>query len=144
MKTFSARSETVKRDWYVVDATDKTLGRLAVKIAQRLMGKHKAEFTPHVDTGDYIIVLNAAKVRVTGKKATDKVYKHHSGYPGGLKTITFEKLLARFPGRVIEMAVRGMLPKTRLGRDIYRKLKVYDGAEHEHSAQQPLPLDLGE
>lgn len=144
MKTFNASPETVKRDWYVVDASDKPLGRLATKIARRLMGKDKAEYTPHVDTGDYIIVVNAAKVRVTGNKASDKIYKHHSGFPGGLKTISFEKLLARFPQRIIEIAVWGMLPKNRLGRAMYSKLKVYAGNEHDHSAQQPLPLDLGE
>lgn len=144
MKTFNASPETVKRDWYVVDASDKALGRLATKIARRLMGKDKAEYTPHVDTGDYIIVVNAAKVRVTGNKASDKIYKHHSGFPGGLKTISFEKLIARFPQRIIEMAVWGMLPKNRLGRAMYSKLKVYAGNEHDHAAQQPLPLDLGE
>ncbi len=142
MKTFSAKPETVKRDWYLVDATDKTLGRLASEIARRLRGKHKAEYTPHVDTGDYIVVVNADKIRVTGRKATDKMYHHHTGYIGNLKSISFEKLQARAPGRVLELAVKGMLPKNPLGRAMYRKLKVFAGAEHSHAAQQPAPLEL--
>lgn len=142
MKTFSAKPETVKRDWYVVDATGKTLGRLASEIARRLRGKHKAEYTPHVDTGDYIVVINAEKVGVTGRKSTDKVYHRHTGYPGGLKSITFEKLIGRAPERALEIAVKGMLPKNPLGRAMYRKLKVYAGAEHQHAAQQPKPLDI--
>ncbi len=142
MKTFSAKPETVRRDWYVVDATGKTLGRLASEIARRLRGKHKPEYTPHVDTGDYIVVVNAAKVRVTGRKATDKLYHHHTGYIGNLKTISFEKLIAKHPERVIELAVKGMLPKNPLGRAMYRKLRVYGGPEHEHAAQQPRPLEI--
>jgi large subunit ribosomal protein L13 len=142
MKTFSARPETVKRDWFVVDAAGKTLGRLATEIARRLRGKHKPEYTPHVDTGDYVVVVNAAKVRVTGNKPSDKIYYHHSGYPGGIKAIPFEKLLAKAPERVIERAVKGMLPKNSLGRAMYRKLKVYAGAEHKHAAQQPQPLEI--
>ncbi|ATF47713.1 50S ribosomal protein L13 [Citrobacter sp. C348] len=142
MKTFTAKPETVKRDWYVVDATGKTLGRLASELALRLRGKHKAEYTPHVDTGDYIIVLNADKVAVTGNKRTDKMYYRHSGYVGGLKEATFEEMIARHPERVIEIAVKGMLPKGPLGRAMYRKLKVYAGNEHNHAAQQPQVLDI--
>jgi len=142
MKTFSAKPETVRRDWYVVDATDKTLGRLASEIAKRLRGKHKPEFTPHVDTGDYIIVVNAGKVRVTGKKETDKMYHRHTGYPGGLKSEPFAKLVVRMPERAIELAVKGMLPKNPLGRAMFRKLKVYAGTEHGHAAQQPQPLNI--
>ena len=142
MKTFSSKSETVERDWYVVDATDKVLGRLASEIARRLRGKHKPEYTPHVDTGDYIVVVNAEKIQVTGNKATDKVYNRHTGYPGGLKSITFDKLLQRAPERVIETAVKGMLPKGPLGRAMYRKLKVYAGPEHRHAAQQPKRLEI--
>jgi len=142
MKTFSAKPQTVERDWYVVDATDKTLGRLAAEIAKRLRGKHKAEYTPHVDTGDYIVVVNAEKVRVTGRKATDKVYYDHTGYPGGLKSISFDKLIAKDPAQVIGRAVKGMLPRNPLGRAMLRKLKVYAGAEHKHTAQQPKPLEI--
>ena len=142
MKTFSAKPETVQRDWYVVDATGKTLGRLASEIARRLRGKHKPEYTPHVDTGDYIVVVNAAKVRVTGRKATDKLYHRHTGYIGNLKTVSFDKLIATHPERVIELAVKGMLPKNPLGRAMYRKLRVYGGPEHGHAAQQPRPLDI--
>lgn len=142
MKTFSAKPESVKRDWYVVDATDKVLGRLATEIARRLRGKHKPEYTPHVDTGDYIVVINADKIRVTGNKATDKMYHRHTGYIGGLKSISFEKLLASKPQRIIETAVKGMLPKNPLGRAMYRKLKVYAGDRHQHAAQQPKPLDI--
>ena len=142
MKTYSAKPETVKRDWYVVDATGKTLGRLATEIARRLRGKHKPEYTPHVDTGDYIVVVNAEKVHVTGAKLKDKVYYHHTGYPGGIKAITLEKQLVKAPERVIEAAVKGMLPKNPLGRAMFRKLKVYAGTEHKHTAQQPLALEL--
>lgn len=142
MKTFSAKPETVKRDWYVVDADGKTLGRLATEIARRLRGKHKAEYTPHVDTGDYIVVVNAEKVRVSGNKASDKMYHQHSGYIGGLKSISFEKLIARKPELVIERAVKGMLPKNPLGRAMFRKLKVYAGTDHKHAAQQPKTLDI--
>ena len=142
MRTFSAKAHEVNRDWYVVDADGKTLGRLATEIARRLRGKHKPEFTPHVDTGDYIIVVNADKVHVTGRKATDKMYHHHTGYIGSLKSISFEKLQARAPGRVIEIAVKGMLPKNSLGRAMFRKLKVYAGPEHQHAAQQPKTLEI--
>jgi len=142
MKTFSAKSHEVNRDWYVVDATGKTLGRLASEIARRLRGKHKPIFTPHVDTGDYIIVVNADKVHVTGRKATDKMYHHHTGYIGNLKSASFEKMQVKAPGRVIELAVKGMLPKNPLGRAMYRKLKVYGGPDHQHAAQQPKALDI--
>lgn len=142
MKTFSAKPETVKRDWYVVDASGKTLGRLASEIARRLRGKHKAEYTPHVDTGDYIIVVNAEKVAVTGNKSQDKMYYSHSGFPGGIKEISFEKLIVRAPERALEIAVKGMLPKNVLGRAMFRKLKVYSGSEHGHAAQQPKVLDI--
>lgn len=142
MKTISAKPETVKRDWYIVDATDKTLGRMAAEIAHRLRGKHKPEYTPHVDTGDYIVVINAAKVRVTGKKATDKMYHHHTGYVGGLKTTSFEKLIAKAPERVIQTAVKGMLPRGPLGRAMFKKMKVYAGDVHPHTAQQPQELTL--
>ena len=142
MKTFTAKPETVKRDWYVVDATGKTLGRLASELALRLRGKHKAEYTPHVDTGDYIIVLNADKVAVTGNKREDKIYYHHTGFIGGIKQATFEEMIARRPERVLEIAVKGMLPKGPLGRAMFRKLKVYAGNEHNHAAQQPQVLDI--
>ncbi|EOD56963.1 50S ribosomal protein L13 [Aeromonas molluscorum] len=142
MKTFVAKPETVKRDWYIVDAEGKTLGRIATEIAARLRGKHKAEYTPHVDTGDYIIVVNAEKVHVTGKKFTDKIYHSHSGFPGGIKSISFDKLIKRKPEMVIEAAIKGMLPKGPLGRAMFRKLKVYAGAEHAHAAQQPQVLDI--
>ncbi len=142
MKTFSAKAEDVNRDWFVVDASDKTLGRLASEIAHRLRGKHKAEYTPHVDTGDYIVVINAEKVRVTGNKATDKIYHRHSGYPGGLKSMSFEKLIDRAPERVIQSAVKGMLPRNPLGRAMFKKLKVYAGDEHPHAAQQPQVLNI--
>lgn len=142
MRTYNARNETTTHDWYVVDAADKTLGRLASEIAKRLRGKHKPIYTPHVDTGDFIIVINANKVKVTGNKTKDKIYYSHSGYPGGIKEITFEKLLAKKPERVIEMAVKGMLPKNPLGRAMYRKLKVYAGTAHPHEAQQPQQLDF--
>ncbi len=142
MKTFSAKPETVKRDWYEVDATDKVLGRLASEIARRLRGKHKPEYTPHVDTGDYIVVVNAEKIAVTGNKVKDKLYHHHTGYIGGLKTINFEKLREKAPERILETAVKGMLPRGPLGRDMFRKLKVYAGPTHEHMAQQPQKLDI--
>lgn len=142
MKTFVAKPAEVKRDWYVVDAEGKTLGRLATEIALRLRGKHKAEYTPHVDTGDYIVVINAEKVTVTGNKAKGKIYYHHTGFIGGIKSISFEDLIERAPERVIEKAVKGMLPKGPLGRAMYRKLKVYAGSEHQHSAQQPQVLDI--
>ncbi len=142
MKTYSAKPETVERDWYIVDAENKTLGRLSTEIARRLRGKHKPEYTPHVDTGDYIIVINAEKVHVTGNKRTDKMYHHHSGYPGGLKSISFDKLIERAPERVIETAVKGMLPKNPLGRAMYTKMKVYAGSEHPHAAQQPKTLEV--
>ena len=142
MKTFSAKAETVQRDWFVVDAADKTLGRLAVEIASRLRGKHKPEFTPHVDTGDYIVVVNAERVRVTGNKVRDKIYHHHTGYIGGLKSISFEKLIAKAPERTIQTAVKGMLPKGPLGRAMFKKLKVYAGTEHPHTAQQPQELNI--
>lgn len=140
--TVSAKAEDVKRDWFLVDADGKTLGRLATEIARRLRGKHKTIYTPHVDTGDYIVVINAEKVRVTGNKAKDKMYYNHSGYMGGLKQISFEKLIDKAPERVIERAVKGMLPKNSLGRTMYRKLKVYAGKEHAHAAQQPQPLEI--
>ena len=142
MKTFSAKSHEVNRDWYVVDAAGKTLGRLASEIARRLRGKHKPIYTPHVDTGDYIIVVNADKVHVTGRKATDKMYYHHTGYIGNLKSANFEKMQEKAPGRVIELAVKGMLPKNPLGRAMFRKLKVYAGSDHQHAAQQPKPLNI--
>ncbi len=142
MKTYSAKPDSVQRDWYVVDASGKTLGRLASEVARRLRGKHKPEYTPHVDTGDYIIVINAEKVRVTGRKAQDKMYHRHTGYPGGLKSTNFEKLIQEHPERVIQQAVKGMLPKNPLGRAMFRKLKVYAGSEHRHAAQQPKTLDI--
>lgn len=142
MKTFSAKPHEVKRDWYLVDATDKVLGRLASEIASRLRGKHKAEYTPHVDTGDYIVVVNVEKLRVTGNKADDKMYHRHSGYPGGLYSTNFTKMQQRFPGRVLEKAVKGMLPKGPLGYAMLKKLKCYSGPEHQHIAQQPKALEI--
>jgi large subunit ribosomal protein L13 len=142
MKTFSAKPETVKRDWYVVDASGKTLGRLASEIASRLRGKHKPEYTPHVDTGDYIIVVNASNIVVTGNKGEQKMYWRHTGYTGGIKGITFNKLIVKSPEQVIEKAVKGMLPKGPLGYAMFSKLKVYGGAEHPHTAQQPLALNI--
>ncbi|MBQ3681877.1 50S ribosomal protein L13 [Succinimonas sp.] len=142
MKTFVAKPATIKRDWYVVDADGKTLGRLATEIASRLRGKNKPEYTPFLDTGDYVIVINAAKVKVTGSKFTDKIYHSHSGYPGGIKSVPFNELIAKKPEMVIESAVRGMLPKGPLGRAMFRKLKVYAGATHNHAAQQPQVLDI--
>jgi len=142
MKTFSAKAHEVKREWFVVDATDKVLGRLASEIAHRLRGKHKPEFTPHVDTGDYIVVLNVDKLRVTGNKSEGKIYHRHTGYPGGIYSTTFAKMHDRFPGRVLEKAVKGMLPKGPLGYAMFRKLKVYAGSQHDHAAQQPKPLEI--
>ncbi|GAA4105357.1 MULTISPECIES: 50S ribosomal protein L13 [Zhongshania] len=142
MKTLSAKPSDVIHDWYVVDAAEKTLGRLASEIAHRLRGKHKPEYTPHVDTGDYIVVVNAEKIRVTGNKASGKIYHHHTGYPGGLKSMSFEKLIDKAPERVIQGAVKGMLPKNPLGRAMFKKLKVYAGTEHPHAAQQPVELNI--
>lgn len=142
MKTFSAKAEEINREWFLVDADGKTLGRLATEIALRLRGKHKPEFTPHVDTGDYIVVVNAEKIAVTGNKLNDKIYHHHTGYVGNLKSIALKDLLAKHPERVIEKAVKGMLPKNSLGRQMYRKLKVYAGSEHPHAAQEPKALDI--
>ncbi|HRF88633.1 MAG: 50S ribosomal protein L13 [Cellvibrionales bacterium] len=142
MKTISANAQTAQHDWYVVDANNLVLGRLAAELARRLRGKHKPEFTPHCDTGDYIVVVNAEKVRVTGAKSKDKVYYSHSNFPGGLKEITFEKLIDRAPERAIELAVKGMLPRGPLGRAMFKKLKVYAGTEHPHGAQQPQALSL--
>jgi len=142
MKTFSAKAHEVKRDWFLVDADGKTLGRLASEIASRLRGKHKAEFTPHTDTGDYIVIVNAEKVKVTGKKFDDKMYHHHTGYVGHLKSIAFKDLQAKQPEEIINKAVRGMLPKGPLGRDMFRKMKVFAGSEHTHGAQQPQVLDI--
>jgi large subunit ribosomal protein L13 len=142
MKTYSAKPESVQREWFIVDAAEQTLGRLATEIALRLKGKHKPEYTPHVDTGDYIVVINADKVRVTGNKTSDKMYYRHTGYPGGLRSISFDKLIDHKPEMIIEQAVKGMLPKNPLGRDMYRKLKVYAGSEHPHAAQQPQTLEI--
>jgi large subunit ribosomal protein L13 len=142
MKTFSAKPQTVERDWFIIDAENKVLGRLATEIARRLRGKHKSVYTPHVDTGDYIIVINVEKLRVTGRKTTDKVYYHHTGYPGGLKKINFADLMQKKPEEVLNLAVKGMLPKGPLGRAMFRKLKVYVGTEHKHTAQQPIPLTV--
>jgi large subunit ribosomal protein L13 len=142
MKTFSATPKTITRDWCLVDATDKTLGRLATELARRLRGKHKPEFTPHMDTGDNIVVVNAEKIRVTGNKLHAKMYHHHTGYVGNLKSINLGKQLDQHPERVIETAVKGMLPKNALGRAMFRKLHVYAGPEHPHSAQQPKPLEI--
>ena len=142
MTTFSAKPAEVRRDWFVVDATGKTLGRLSSEIARRLRGKHKPEYTPHVDTGDYIVVINAEKVRVTGNKLKDKIYYHHTGYIGNLKSITLEKQLVKAPERVIEGAVKGMLPRGPLGRQMFKKLRVFKGPEHDHAAQQPITLEI--
>jgi len=142
MKTFCAKPETVKRDWFVVDAENMVLGRLASEVARRLRGKHKAEYTPHVDTGDYIIIINAEKIRVTGRKETDKIYYRHSGYPGGIKSTVLAKMRQTYPERIISHAVKGMLPRGPLGRDMFSKLKVYSGPEHKHTAQQPIQLNL--
>ena len=142
MKTFSAKPHEVTRGWYLIDAEDKVLGRVATEIARRLRGKHKPEFTPHVDTGDYIVVINASKIRVTGNKALDKMYHRHSGYPGGISSTNFKDLQAKHPTRALEKAVKGMLPKGPLGFAMIKKLKVYGGAEHPHTAQQPKVLDI--
>ncbi len=142
MKTWTVRPNDIERKWYIVDAQELILGRLATEVARILRGKHRPEFTPNADCGDHIIVINAEKIRVTGKKETDKIYYHHTGHPGGLKSITLEKQRAEFPERVIESAVRGMMPKTPLGRSMLKKLKVYAGEDHPHSAQQPQPLIL--
>jgi len=142
MKTFTAKPHEVQRDWFIVDATGKVLGRVAAEIARRLRGKHKPEFTPHVDTGDYIVVVNAEKLRVTGNKAKDKLYHRHTTYPGGIRTTNFEKLQTKHPERVLTLAVKGMLPKGPLGYAMIKKMKIYPGAEHPHSAQQPKPLQI--
>ena len=142
MNTYTAKPADIKQDWYVVDASGKTLGRLASEIARRLRGKHKPEYTPSMDTGDYIVVINAKEVRVTGNKFEDKTYYDYSGYPGGMKSESFEKRIGRRPELVIETAVKGMLPKGPLGRQMYRKLKVYAGPEHKHEAQKPQPLEI--
>ncbi len=142
MKTFTAKPESVEREWFVVDAEGKTLGRIATQIASILRGKHKPEYTPSVDVGDYIVVINAEKVKVTGNKAKGKIYYSHTGFVGGLKQLSFEKLIDKAPERPIEFAVKGMLPKGPLGRDMFRKLKVYAGSEHKHTAQQPKVLEL--
>ena len=142
MKTFSAKPAEVRRDWYVVDATGKTLGRLSTEIAHRLRGKHKPEYTPHVDTGDYIVVVNAEKIRVTGNKLKDKMYHHYTGYVGNLKSKSLEKVLEESPERVLQSAVKGMLPRGPLGRQMFTKLRVFKGPEHDHVAQQPIPLEV--
>ena len=142
MKTFVAKPHEVRREWFVIDAKDKVLGRVASEVARRLRGKHKPEFTPHVDTGDYIIIINAADIRVTGNKLEDKKYYRHTGYVGGIRETNFAKMQERFPGRALEKAVKGMLPKGPLGYAMAKKLKVYAGAEHPHTAQQPQQLDI--
>ena len=142
MKTFSAKPQDIRRQWHLVDATDKTLGRLATEVAFRLRGKHKPEYTPHVDTGDYIVIVNAEKIKVTGKKMEDKIYHHHTGYIGNLKSIPLNKLMEDHPERALEKAVKGMMPKNKLGRAMYKKLHVYAGPEHPHAAQQPAALDI--
>lgn len=142
MKTYNAKAETVKREWFVVDATDKILGRLSTEIARRLRGKHKPEYTPHVDTGDYIVVINAEKIRVTGNKESDKLYQHHTGYIGSLKSVNLATLRKNHPDRIIKQSVKGMLPKNSLGRAMFKKLKVYTGSKHAHAAQQPQPLEI--
>jgi large subunit ribosomal protein L13 len=142
MKTYSAKPAEVQREWLVVDAAGKTLGRLATEVASRLRGKHKPEYTPHVDTGDYIVIVNAGKVAVSGNKANDKMYHRHSGYIGSLKSMNFEEMVKKHPERIIQQAVKGMLPKGPLGRAMFRKLKIYPGAEHPHSAQQPRALEI--
>ena len=142
VKTFSAKPKDVRREWFVIDATDKVLGRLATEVARRLRGKHKPEYTPHIDTGDHIVVVNADKIRVTGAKMEEKIYHRHTGYPGGIRSVVLKDLLAKQPERVVETAVRGMLPKNPLGRAMFRKLHVYAGANHKHEAQQPKPLEV--
>ena len=143
MKTYSAKPLEVRRDWFVVDANEKVLGRLAAEIAARLRGKHKPEYTPHVDTGDFVVVVNAAKIRVTGNKSDDKLYHRHSTYPGGISQTSFGKMQERFPGRALQLAVKGMLPKGPLGYAMIKKLKIYPRGEHPHTAQQPKPLNIG-
>ena len=142
MKTYSAKPQDVTRDWYVIDANDKVLGRLASAIAHRLRGKHKPIYTPHIDTGDFIVVTNVDKIKVTGNKQDDKLYHRHSGYPGGVRTTTAARLMETRPERLLEAAVRGMLPKNRLGRRLFTKLKIYRGADHPHAAQQPQQVEL--
>lgn len=142
MKTFSAKPQNVEHNWLLVDAEGQTLGRIATEIATRLRGKHKPEYTPHVDTGDFVVIINAEKVRVTGNKSKAKMYHHHTGFPGGLKSFSFEKLIDRAPERVLKLAIKGMLPRTPLGRAMFKKLKVYAGNEHPHAAQQPQALQL--
>ena len=142
MKTFSAKPQDVKRDWYLIDATGQTLGRLSTEIARRLRGKHKPEYTPHVDTGDYIVVVNAEKIRVSGNKMKDKTYHRYTGYVGNLKSTSLEKLLIDAPERALQFAVKGMLPRNPLGRKMYSKLRVFAGPEHTHTAQQPIPLEI--
>jgi len=142
MKTFSAKPEEVRRDWYLVDATGKTLGRLSTEIARRLRGKHKPEYTPHVDTGDYIVVVNAEKIRVTGNKLKDKMYYRYTGYVGNLKSMPLEKLMEQHPERALQYAVKGMMPRNSLGRKMLSKLRVFSGPEHNHEAQQPIPLEI--
>ncbi len=142
MKTFVAKPESVRREWLLVDAQDKVLGRLASEVARRLRGKHKAEYTPHVDTGDYVVVINAEKVHVTGNKTQDKIYHRHTGYPGGIKSVNLETVRNTHPERIIESAVKGMLPKNSLGRSMFSKLRVYAGAEHQHQAQQPKTIEI--
>jgi large subunit ribosomal protein L13 len=142
MKTYSAKPEEVRRDWFVVDATGKTLGRLASEIARRLRGKHKPQYTPHVDTGDYIVVVNAEKIRVTGNKLKDKMYHRYTGYIGNLKSMSLEKLMEKTPERALQYAVKGMMPRNSLGRKMYSKLRVFVGPEHTHDAQQPIPLEI--
>lgn len=142
MRTYSPKHSELNHDWFIVDASGKTLGRMATEIAHRLRGKHKPEYAPHVDNGDYVVVINAEKVKVTGNKAADKIYHSHTGYPGGIKSISFEKLLEKAPERTIQSAVKGMLPKNPLGRQMFKKLKVYSGSEHPHVAQQPKILQI--
>ena len=142
MKTYSAKAETVQRDWFVVDATDKVLGRLATEIARRLRGKHKPVYTPHVDTGDYIVVINAEKIAVTGNKETGKMYHHHTGFPGGIRSQNLATMREKHPERILETAVKGMMPKNSLGRAMLKKLKIYTGPEHHHAAQQPKTLEI--
>ncbi|MDD6650779.1 MAG: 50S ribosomal protein L13 [Eggerthellales bacterium] len=144
MKTYYAKPNEVEREWLLIDAEDQVLGRLAAQVARILKGKHKPQYTPHVDTGDFVVIINADKIRVTGVKATDKIYYHHSGYVGGLKSETFEEAMKKHPERVIEHAVKGMLPKNTLGRAMGKKMKVYAGPEHPHAAQQPREIKIGE
>jgi len=142
MKTYSAKPQDVNRDWYVVDATNKTLGRLSTEIARRLRGKHKPQYTPHVDTGDYIVVVNAGKIRVTGNKMKNKMYHRYTGYIGNLKSMPLEKMMKETPERALQLAVKGMMPRNPLGRQMYSKLRVFAGSEHNHEAQQPIPLEI--